>query len=109
MAQKIRGFWFRLCGFLLATFCVVGAGKTAYASCSVSEESKCKDCCDKLKSLEESDSTYNKYKCVEYRGNCYLRGQGPGDEATYLTDEAGKFYYKTQVYCASDGKWATSS
>ena len=105
MARKIRGFWFRLCGFLLATFCTVGSGKTAYANCGEGEECAATDCFI----AKNSDSTYNKYKCVEYRGNCYLRGQGPGDEATYLTDEAGKFYYKTQVYCAPDGKWTTSS
>lgn len=107
MAQKIRGFWFRLCGFLLATFCTVGSGKTAYASCSTSEKNECKECCEKLESLEGNE--YKDYKCVKYQNNCYMKGQGIDNKAAYLTDDAGKFYYKTKVYCAPDGNWMTSS
>ena len=100
MARKIRGFWFRLCGFFLATFCTVGAGKTAYAECDTSKESE--ECCEKLESLKGRNdlnpNPYTKgYNCVKYRGGCYLQGQGPGNEATYLTDDAGKFYYKTDL------------
>ena len=107
MAQKIRGFWFRLCGFLLATFCVVGAGKTAYASCNDNEKNECEDCCEKLASLE---GKYKDYTCEKYRGNCYMKGQGMGNEGAYLLeDDAGKFYYKTTVYCAPGGNWVASS
>ncbi len=111
MARKIRGFWFRLCGFLLATFCVVGAGKTAYAKCDKGEECENSACCDKLSGLQsdDDDNSYNKYTCEKYRGDCYLQGKGEYDTNAYLEDDAGKFYYKTVVYCAPDGNWVSSS
>lgn len=80
-------------------------GKTAYAKCGEGEECEKSACCD----AKNSDSTYNKYTCVEYRGDCYLQGLGKTQSDAYLEDDAGKFYYKTKVFCAPDGNWVASS